>query len=100
MTYCWSQTYSFQQTTQECRFVSKHPSKETIEYWYIYRRKVFIFTLDNLYEEQDRIGGPGCVVEIDETKIRKRKYDLGYNHLTVNHSYNFLTRKHTRTLKM
>ena len=80
MAYCWSQGYSYQQTMQESRFEARHPSKETVADWYsycLYSREVCILTLDTLYEEQGRIGGHGCVLEIDEIKIDKRKHNVG-----------------------
>ncbi|CAG8806614.1 13870_t:CDS:2, partial [Dentiscutata erythropus] len=39
----------------------------------------------NLQETQDKIGGPEIIVEIDKTKIRKRKHNHGH-HVKVNHS--------------
>ena len=147
LTYCWSQRFSYKTTRHECRFDNEQISDEIITDWFNHCREVCMISLDTLYERQGLIGGPGCVVEINESKIGKRKYNVGrmveghwilgmveigtdktpfrleiypenkrdaetllsliqrhvapettiitncdleYNHLTVNHSYNFI----------
>ena len=78
MTYCWSQAYSYQQTVQECRFGhDQHVGEETVADWFSYCREVAMIALDSLYTREGRIGGPGHVVEIEETKMGKRIYNVG-----------------------
>jgi transposase-like protein len=36
-----------------------------------------MISLDNLYRNRGKIGGPGFVVEIDESKLGKRKFNVG-----------------------
>jgi transposase-like protein len=40
-------------------------------------REVTMISLDNLYQSRGKIGGPGTVVEIDEMKLGKRKFNCG-----------------------
>jgi hypothetical protein len=42
-----------------------------------YCREICLIALDKLFDIQGYIGGPGHVVQIDETKIGKRKYHKG-----------------------
>jgi transposase-like protein len=50
-------------------------SSNTVTGFYSYFRSLVATTLD---EEDTKIGGPGIVVEIDETKLGKRKYNRGH----------------------
>lgn len=65
-----------------CRYINSDEddekiSDETIADWYSYCREVTIDALDRLYDKTGMIGGEGHIVEIDETKIGKRKYNRG-----------------------
>ncbi|KAK4884047.1 hypothetical protein RN001_000318 [Aquatica leii] len=54
-------------------------SRESVVQWMAWLREVCFIWLDRHFENEGRIGGPGVVVEIDETKIGKRKYNRGRN---------------------
>jgi transposase-like protein len=50
-------------------------SSKTVTAFYNHFRKLVATTLD---EEDQTIGGPGVIVEVDETKLGKRKYNRGH----------------------
>lgn len=54
-----------------------HLSSKTIADWTNFLREVCMVWLDEKFVQVGRIGGPGIVVEIDESKIGKRKYNRG-----------------------
>ena len=50
-------------------------SKETVNDYYNYCREICCYIVENI--KPQKIGGPGFIVEIDEAKFRKRKYNRG-----------------------
>lgn len=49
-------------------------SSRSVVDWYSFCREVFV---DHSLKVSEVLGGPGCVVEIDEAKFGKRKYNRG-----------------------
>lgn len=77
--YCYSRDYDYYQTLIETSSATRGVavSEATISDWFNYcRETVVVFVLENL-ENQEQIGGPGRVVQIDESKFGKRKYNRG-----------------------
>ena len=70
LTYYW--TYNTQQEVveRELRIGSDH----TLVDWYNFAREICITVLE---AGSEVIGGPGCIVEIDESKFGKRKFNKG-----------------------
>ena len=81
LTYCWANNFDYRQTREICHSISQNEdsrlSQETICDWFSYLREVSLSALDTLYNQTGQIGGPGRIVEIDETKFGKRKYNRG-----------------------
>ncbi|CAG2189290.1 unnamed protein product [Mytilus edulis] len=50
-------------------------SKETVNDYYNYCREICCYVVENI--KPQKIGGPGLIVEIDEAKFGKRKYNRG-----------------------
>lgn len=77
ITYCFAKSYSYEKTIAECSIFETTVSSETVADRFSFSREVCMFALDNSFEITGKIGGVGCIVEIDETKIGKRKYERG-----------------------
>lgn len=81
LTYCWANNFNYEQTTEICHSIKEQEeqrlSSETISDWFSYLREVSLAALDNLYAQNGQIGGIGHIVEIDESKFGKRKYNRG-----------------------
>ena len=70
LTYLWVWKSSEAFTMRECRIGGEH----TIVDWYMFCREVCVQVLE---KESVQIGGPGEIVEIDESKFGKCKYNKG-----------------------
>ena len=58
-------------------------SNQTIVDWYNFSREVCSCILE---KDNEKVGGPGIVVEIDESKLSKRKYHRGHHDIMLKDS--------------
>ena len=69
LAYCWANHYSNQQTAHEASV-----SEQAVVDWF----RVFTeIVTESIYFNMEKIGGSGKVVEVDESKCGKRKYNRG-----------------------
>ena len=71
LVYSWSLNFSVRQA----QLIFKITRKMTILSWYAKFNEMC--TKINIYMLPRKIGGVGCIVEIDESKFSKRKYNVG-----------------------
>ena len=69
ITYCWSVGHPNWAAALECDI-----SENSIVDWYNFCRDTCALSLDNQQKPFNQIGGPGKVVEIDESCFGKNKY--------------------------
>ncbi|RWR99987.1 hypothetical protein B4U79_10604, partial [Dinothrombium tinctorium] len=67
----------FRMTQKEIMHEAHIGGEKTINDWQSFIRECYGVVLSNDNGGNSKIGGPGCVVEIDESHIRTRKYDVG-----------------------
>jgi len=78
ITYCFSVNMTFEQTIRESSICDgQQISRETVADRFSFCREVCMAALDEHFENEDLLGGVGEVVEIDECKIGRRKYERG-----------------------
>lgn len=78
LTYCFAMDYSYEQTKRECSLIpGQSISSETIADRFSYCRELCILSLDESFENEGKIGGQGEIIEIDECKIGRRKFEKG-----------------------
>ena len=70
LTYYWVYKYPSELVIHELRLGSEHTSVD----WYNFAREVCV---EILQQDNEKLGGPGKTVEIDESKFGKRKYHRG-----------------------
>lgn len=77
ITYCFSVNFIFEQTLRESSIVEEQSvSSETADR-FLFCREVCLLNLDQEIDQKEKIGGEGIVVEVDECKIGRRKYQRG-----------------------
>lgn len=75
ITYCFSVNFTFEQTLRECSVIEGQSlSSETVADRFSFCREVCLLSLDREFDQEGNIGGDGIVVEVDECKIGRRKY--------------------------
>ncbi|XP_078042535.1 uncharacterized protein LOC144472940 isoform X3 [Augochlora pura] len=78
ITYGFAWKFSFELMQHECSIVENETvSSETISDRFSFCREVCTLGLDRRYEMEGSIGGPGVIVEIDECKVGRRKFEKG-----------------------
>ncbi len=75
--YAFSNKMSYEDAIRETSLDDEVTSEETICNWYSSCREVCSEAVTRQYTEVGKIGGVGSVVEIDESKIGKRKNNKG-----------------------
>ncbi|KAG8173323.1 hypothetical protein JTE90_010980 [Oedothorax gibbosus] len=77
LSYCFSIDFTYDQAIRETSCLISQTSRETVADWYSYGREIVVAHLLDRQNAAGPIGGPGKIVEIDESKFGKRKYNVG-----------------------
>ena len=75
LTYAWAHSFTTSQAMHETSSRDKTTSSETVVDWYNYCREVCAEIISR--HHTGRTGGPGKIVEIDESKFGRTKYHRG-----------------------
>lgn len=77
---CFAKEMSWEATQEACIFSGGEEqlvSRCTIAHWFSLLRQVVVDHYHNKMVDDSPIGGPGVIVQIDEAKIGRRKYNRG-----------------------
>jgi len=75
---CFSVNMTFEQTIRESSIIDQQQiSRETVADRFSFCREVCMAALDEQFKQEGLLGSIGEVVEIDECKIGRRKYERG-----------------------
>ena len=74
LTHCFDVNNNYKETITDASVVHCKLSKTTVSDWFSFSREVCMIPMDNKITNS-KIGGPGHIVEIDECKIGRRKYN-------------------------
>ncbi len=77
LTYAFSTEMSYKMAIRESSMEDQSTSDATIASRYSLCREICIIALERRNESEGKIGGEGRVVEIDECKIGRRKFNKG-----------------------
>lgn len=67
---------TFDQSLRECSIIANEEiSFETIVDRFSFCREVCMITFDEVFEEEGKIANDGEIIEIDECKIGRQKYE-------------------------
>lgn len=75
ITYCFSVNMSFEQMIRESSIDRQQISRENVADRFFFCQEVCIATLDEQFQEEGLFGSVGEIVEIDECKKGRRKYE-------------------------
>ncbi|KAG8172146.1 hypothetical protein JTE90_020512 [Oedothorax gibbosus] len=78
LSYCFSLDYSYDLAIRETSCLISKTSTETVADWYSSGREIVVAHLLDRQAADGPIGGAGKIVEIDESKFGKRKYNVGH----------------------
>jgi len=72
LAYCFVKKMTYEETiiqTSVIKICNVVTSTATVTDWFTYCREICMEALYREYEEKGKIGGPGKIVEIDESKV-------------------------------